>query len=157
MFLWAKIFVAAVAQHSKVHVFGVGTMRRSRRGNYLVPAAIAFPVVFGFSALAIDTSRVVQAQVELEASSDAVAHAALVSIRDGFLGDAAEGQLEQFYALNQIDGRDVVHRNMDVEPGNWNFVTKTSPYTWEDAGYAPINAVRAAGSRQGHADALPCT
>ena len=48
--------------------------------------------------LNIDTSRVVQAQVELEASFDAVAHAALVSIRDGFLGDAAEGQLEQFYA-----------------------------------------------------------
>ena len=131
-------------------------MRRSRRGNYLVPAAIAFPVVFGFSALAIDSSRVVQAQVELEASSDAVAHAALVSIRNGALGDVTEGQLQQFYGLNSIDGRSVVERNMDVEPGNWNFVTQTfTPYTWDDIGYAPVNAVRATGSRKGSADALP--
>lgn len=131
-------------------------MRRSRRGNYLVPAAFAFPVVFGFSALAIDNARVVNAQMELEASSDAVAHAALVSIRNGALGETAEGQLQQFFGENQIDGRTVVERNMDVEPGHWNFVTKTfTPYTWDDIGYAPVNAVRAAGSRQGSADALP--
>jgi len=45
---------------------------------------------------------------------------------------------------------------MQLTPGNWNFETSTwTPYTWEDLGDAPINAVEATGSRAGERDSIP--
>jgi hypothetical protein len=122
----------------------------------LVIAGLGFPAIFGFTALSVDMGRVYSAQHELESSADAIAHAALISLRNGHDGDQIHAQLDGFYGENSIDGQSVMAHNMKVSPGHWDFGTQTwTPYAWDDIGYAPINAIEVQGSRLGEQDAIP--
>lgn len=103
-----------------------------------------------FGHRSVGLSRVYLAQYELEVSTDAVVHAALISLRAGADGDTIQGYLERFYRLNKIDGRAVAAKNMTIVSGHWNFGAEIwTAYEWADIGFAPINAIEVHGKRVG--------
>ena len=101
-------------------------MFRAKRGNYTAIAAIGLPVVLGFVAFAIDMSRIQMAQVELENAADSVAHAALVSLRDGDSVTAMRAKARKLARKNSILGDDVsIRAGREVKIGFWDFDNKT--------------------------------
>lgn len=67
-------------------------MQRSRRGNYSLMMGGLLFVVVGFAAFAVDLALITMANLQIQATSDAAAHAALVAFRQSHQrsdGDAA--------------------------------------------------------------------
>ena len=100
-------------------------MRMNRRGNYSMMFAVGFPALLGFAAIAIDTARIQQAQQELEQGAQAIAHAALVSIRDGDSKAYAKNKAKRTGKRNFIAGDKVKIRNRHIKFGFWDFDTAT--------------------------------
>jgi hypothetical protein len=130
----------------------------NRRGNYLVLMGLGLPVLYGFVAISIDMARYHSAQTELKMASDASAHFALLSLRNGSNPQQMRGELRDFYPHNSVDNRAVAASDMALVAGHWDFDDQTFiPSTWDQVGQAPINAVKATGSRMGPTEGIPMT
>ena len=114
---------------------------RGRRGNYTVLAALGLPVVLGFAALVVDGSRAYMAQGEVKADADAVAHAALISLRNGDSDQSAKWIAKQVSSQNTAAGIPLHASNNNIQLGFWDFETGTF-----STGGHTVNAVKATPS-----------
>ena len=74
-----------------------GYMRKyfSKPRNYTLVAATGLPVMLGMAAVTIDASRVQRARNEVNMAAESIAHAALMSMKDGDSAAAARRKAQQ--------------------------------------------------------------
>lgn len=120
---------------------GRGT--RERRGATLLLVALAVTLLVAMAGFAIDFARISAAAAQLKTLTDAAAMSAATDLkRNERLESVADARALALRGVNPVDGRILNDGNMgpaDVEPGRWDFITRTFvPSSWSAA-----NAVRA--------------
>ena len=111
-------------------------MGYSRRGNYVTVAALGIPVLMGFAAVAIDSMRIQMAQQELGHAADSIAHAALVSLRNGHDQKTTRKVAQKVGRKNHIDNSTAKIRQKDIQFGFWDFESGT--WTATSHGYNSV-------------------
>jgi Putative Flp pilus-assembly TadE/G-like len=114
---------------------------RSRKGATLVLVAIMMTALIGFAGIAVDASRLYVMRVELQTAADAAAIAGTVEVRDKRPTNATTLAL-QYAANNVVERKAPTIAASDVEPGVWDYTTRTFSLlgSWTDP---TLNAVRA--------------
>lgn len=103
------------------NVHGSCVGRARRRGNYVTLAAITLPVLFGFVALTIDTMRLESARMDLKQASDSIAHAALISLRNGDGTGKTKSIARRVGRTNSVAQKAARIRSRQIEFGFWDF------------------------------------
>ena len=105
--------------------------RHARRGNYAVIFALALTGILGFCALALDYSRIVISEVQLQNTADASALAATTMLRD-FDGDVNLARRSAEYIIGE---NYVAEKRGGISPeisfGKWDW-SKPSSMAWSD-------------------------
>ncbi len=111
-----------------------------RRGATMVLVAVVMTVLMMFGGIGIDFGRMYSYVAQLKTLTDAAAHAAAVELRNG--GTEANAQTRALALKNQnrVDGLNIATMvNADIEPGTWNYATRSFVTT----SWANASAVRA--------------
>lgn len=104
------------------------------RGVMLMIVALAFPIIFGISAVAVDLGHLLAVRMEMHSAADASALAAAQSLDDE---DQAQTIAVQYAELNMPTANNgVVLSAVDVVLGKWD--TTSDSFT---AAATPVNAV----------------
>lgn len=119
--------------------------RRERRGNYSALMFSLIEIVVGFGALSVDVSLITMSELQVQATADAAAHAALVKFHKTLSTGDAQAAAEFVVSVNSI-GMGTGRLDKPVELGNWDYVTRSFLPGLQD-GFA--NAARANVSRSG--------
>lgn len=119
------------------------TTDRSRRGVTLVLVALLITVLTGLTAFAVDFSRIYSARAQLKVAADAAALSAVTDLGRGEPDEAvADARALLLRRTNLVELHTLTDADMsaaDIEPGRWDFQTRTfTPGAWSAA-----NAVRA--------------
>jgi hypothetical protein len=103
--------------------------RQARRGNYAVIFALALTAILGFCALALDYSRIVISELQLQNTADASALAATTMLRD-FDGDVLLARKSAEYIIGE---NYVAEKRGGISPeisfGKWDW-SKPSSSAW---------------------------
>jgi hypothetical protein len=137
--------------------------RRQRRGNYSMLMGVMSLVVIGFGAMAVDVSLITMAELQVQATADAAAHAALIVFRENSdPSNSNIGQAEGNGAAGWILAHNKVamgHATMDAgypRYGQWDYLVPPSgpfqppgAFMLASGANDAINAVQVSVSRTG--------
>ncbi len=94
---------------------------RSRRGSFIVVAALAMIVFLGFGALAIDLAWLRLVRLQAQNAADAGAHAALVELKRSQDRANARAVAEAVVAMNTVGGQPAQLDTQHTRFGAWDF------------------------------------
>jgi hypothetical protein len=97
--------------------------RSKRTGNYSVLMVLLLTILMGFGALSMDVSLMRLGQSQAQDIADAVAHAAVVVLKQGGTQTEARTAAEEVIASNTIAG--IAPQLLELEFGNWDTNART--------------------------------
>lgn len=115
-----------------------------RRGIVLVLAAFLMVVIFGMVAFAVDVGYITFVKSQLQRSSDAAAHAAVIELVTTDKVDKTIAKAKELASYNQAAGENVIVEDADVWIGRRNLIAGSSPaaYNYDWTQTAGANAVK---------------